>query len=486
MTRCYSGAPSMGFTGLFRGMRFSTRLGLTMTGILLLAAAAQTLLYFKTRDQTLEEADASYRSLAEAFEIAATQVGPSGWKDERVLEDYREKLSAKGLRDIQVTEAGKPLPEITPKKRRGRGKRDILISGTYGSEPGNRVLQMPLVVEGTLYGHIQIAYSLENIRAELEDNFSRRLYALLGVFALGLAVLLVVTTNATRPLHELAEGASRVADGRLDVTVDVDRDDEIGRLAKNFNRMTEKLRERQELEVRLAAAEKRVEIGHLASGLAHEIKNPLNALSLGLDVLKRRHRPPDETQAAEYAARIEALRQEIDRLASLINSFLAYGKPLQMTAAPLDMSALVCGTLEELAETAARADVRIESDLPPDLPRVRADGALVKSAVFNLVQNAVQSMEQSGGLLRASLVLQTDDADGSRRVALTVEDEGGGIAPEDLPNLFEPYYSKREGGVGLGLAMVRRIVEDHGGEVSAENRADRPGARFRMTLPVTG
>jgi hypothetical protein len=467
-------------------MRLSTRLGMTMTGILILAAAAQTVLYFRTRDATLEEADGIYRSLAEAIEVAATQIGPEGWKDERVLADYREKLKAKGLRDIQVTEAGKPFPEMgtLPRGKKARTPHDILISGTIGTEPGNRVLQIPLVVEGKIFGYIHIAYSLENIRAQLADNFSRRLYALLGVFALGLAVLLVVTSNATRPLEELADGASRVAEGRLDVSVPVNRDDEIGRLAETFNRMTERLRERQELEVRLAAAERRVEIGHLASGLAHEIKNPLNALSLGLDVLRRRHRPADDTQAAEYAARIEALRQEIDRLAALINAFLSYGKPLNMTLAPTDLSAIVQGTLSELTETAERAHVAIESAVPDELPRVYADGSLVKSAVFNLVQNAIQSMEHSGGTLRVRLGLLDGSPDGSKRLELTVEDEGSGIAPDDLPKLFEPYFSKREGGVGLGLAMVRRIVEDHGGRVFAENRPDAGGARFRMNLPV--
>ncbi|MEO7919495.1 MAG: HAMP domain-containing protein, partial [Thermoanaerobaculia bacterium] len=317
----------------FRQIRLSTRLGLTLTGMLVLAAFAQTLLYFKTRDATLIEADSMYQSLAEAIEVAATQIGPEGWKDPAVLADYRQKLRAKGLRDIQVTEAGRPFPDpAAPVTGKKKGKsaalpRDILIRGVIGTEPTNRELQIPLVIEGKLYGHIQISYSLENIREQLADNFRSRLYGLLGVFAFGLAVLLILIQNATKPLDDLAEGAARVAEGRLDVTIRVDRDDEIGRLAVTFNRMTEKLRERQELEVRLAAAEKRAEIGHLASGLAHEIKNPLNALSLGLDVLRRRHKPADPSAAAEYSARIETLREEINRLATLINNFLAFGRP---------------------------------------------------------------------------------------------------------------------------------------------------------------
>src|ERR1039457_4909364 len=304
-----------------RGIRLSTRLGVTWAGILVLAAIAQTVVYLQTRNETVEEADASYQMIAKAIEVGQTQIGPQGWKDPKVLADYTAALGVRGLRDIKVVdESGKPVfPEppaaasVKKKPRKPEMPKDVVISGFIGAGPTNRSLVVPIVIDGKLRGHVEIAYNLENIRAQLADNFRRRLFALLGVFALGLAVMLVLTRNATRPLDELADGAAQVAEGRLDVTVPVDRDDEIGRLASTFNHMTERLRERQELEVRLAGAEKRAEIAHLAPGLAHEIKNPLNALSLGLDVLRRRHRPADETAAGEYGARIEALREEISR-----------------------------------------------------------------------------------------------------------------------------------------------------------------------------
>lgn len=478
----------------FRGVSLSTRFGAMLTAILMLAAAAQTVLYFRTRSDTLAEADATYQSLAVAIQVAATQIGPEGWKDERVLSDYTEKLKNQGLREIRVTEGGRPFPDPMPTpapgpKKKGSkaqvptGPRDILISGVVGEGVPNRTLRLPLVAEGRLLGDIEIKYTLENITEQLADNFRRRLYALLGVFALGLVFLLLLTRTLTHPLDELARAAALVADGRLDVKIEADRDDEVGALIASFNRMTERLRERQNLEVRLTAAEKRAEIGHLASGLAHEIKNPLNALSLGLDVLRRRHKPADDVAAAEYGARIETLREEIDRLTTLINNFLSYGRPLTLTPAPTDLATLVDGTLRDLSEMAERAHVTIEKAIPDDLPRVFVDGSLIKSAVWNLVQNAVQAMERTGGAMKVALGLE--ESDNGRRLSLTIEDGGPGIPEADLPRLFEPYFSKKEGGVGLGLAMVKRIVEDHGGRIAAENRGDGThGARFRMTLPV--
>lgn len=478
-----------------RGIRLSTRLGVTWAGILVLAAIAQTIVYLQTRNETVEEADASYQMIAKAIEVGQTQIGPEGWKDPKVLADYTAALGVRGLQNIKVVdESGKPVFPEPPaaanakkKSKKPEMPKDVFISGFIGSGPTNRSLVVPIVIDGKLRGHVEIAYNLENIRTQLADNFRKRLFALLGVFALGLAVMLVLTRNATRPLDALADGAAEVAEGRLDVTVPVDRDDEIGRLASTFNYMTEKLRERQELEVRLAGAEKRAEIGHLASGLAHEIKNPLNALSLGLDVLRRRHRPVDDAAAAEYGTRIEALREEINRLAILINNFLAYGRPLTLVFAPTDLAALARHTLLDLAETAVQAHVTIEKDIPEAVPLLRADANLLKSSIWNLVQNGIQAMERHGGLLRVSLSAESGIEESGRRLVLSVEDEGPGIPEADLPRLFDPYFSKKEGGVGLGLAMVKRIVEEHGGKVAAGPRRDgRPGALFRVSLPAGG
>ena len=478
---------------LFRRLSLTTRLGLAFTGILVAAAVAQTVLYLRFQDQMLGEADASYKTLATAIQAAATRIGPGGSRDPKALEEFREKLRQKGVREIRIKQGGQLLPDEpevgppAPGRRRPRAAavpQDIEIEGVVGEGPGSGEIVVPLVIERRYLGQVTIKYSLENIRAELEGNFRSGLYALLGVFGAGLVVILIVTRNATKPVEAVAEAARQVADGRLDVVVPVDRADEVGQLAVAFNQMTSALRERQDLLARLAAAEKRAEIGHLAAGLAHEIKNPLNALSLGLDVLKRRHRPVEEAAAADQATRIEALRGEINRLATLINNFLAFGRPLSLTIAPVDAVALVRDTLADLAETAGQARVRLELSPDDDLPRVLADGSLLKSAVWNLAQNAIQTMESEGGTLHVSGWLAAASPDEGPRLVLAFEDEGPGIEPDHLPRLFEPWFSTKEAGVGLGLAMVKRIVEELGGRVEAGNRAGARGAVFRIWIPL--
>jgi signal transduction histidine kinase len=113
------------------------------------------------------------------------------------------------------------------------------------------------------------------------------------------------------------------------------------------------------------------------------------------------------------------------------------------------------------------------------------DASLLKSAVWNLVQNGIQSMERNGGSLTVSLAGENPPEEPGPRLVLSCKDEGPGIPEADLPRLFDPYFSRKEGGVGLGLAMVKRIVEEHGGKVTAKNRADgHTGAIFRISLPV--
>jgi signal transduction histidine kinase len=128
--------------------------------------------------------------------------------------------------------------------------------------------------------------------------------------------------------------------------------------------------------------------------------------------------------------------------------------------------------------------VKLEPALPDDLPRVLADGSLLKSAVWNLAQNAIQTMEREGGTLRVSAWLAAASHDEGPRFVLAFEDEGPGIEPAHLTRLFEPWFSTKEAGVGLGLAMVKRIVEELGGRVEAGNRDGARGAVFRVWLPL--
>jgi len=216
-------------------------------------------------------------------------------------------------------------------------------------------------------------------------------------------------------------------------------------------------------------------MGALVAGVAHEVRNPLFSMTATLDAFEAR-------LSAEQASQrhIRVLRSQLDRLQQLMRELLEYGKPPQLSLGPVGFDQVARQAAEESALIAREHGVAIEIDVPPALPLVRADRARLAQVYVNLLTNAIHhSPEGARVAIRARDVREN----GASWLETEVEDSGKGFRPEDLPRIFEPFFSRRPGGTGLGLALVQRIVEQHGGAVAAANRADG-GAVVSVRLPL--
>jgi two-component system sensor histidine kinase HydH len=235
------------------------------------------------------------------------------------------------------------------------------------------------------------------------------------------------------------------------------------------------LRETRRLEAEIERRERLSTLGGMAAGVAHEIRNPLNAVSMGLQRLRGEF---ETAQDDEYRRLLDLIQGEVRRLNGIVEEFLSLARPLTLdlrATAVADLVAEVTGLVE--AE-ATGAGVKIERGLPADLPPVRADRDRLKQVLLNLSLNALEAMPGGGTLrLAASAARQA--------LTITVSDTGTGIAPEMRGRLFEPYVTSKARGVGLGLAIARRIVEAHGGRITAESEPGQ-GTRFRIALPLGG
>ncbi len=231
------------------------------------------------------------------------------------------------------------------------------------------------------------------------------------------------------------------------------------------------LREIRALEASSARRERLAALGDVAAAFAHEVRNPLNAVSMGLQRLRAEFKPePGE----EYARFVDLMQGEVRRLNTIVEQFIGLARPLPLTPAPVELRELLreLAALVEPEADQARVAVRLAVGA---LPLVHADRDHVKQVLLNLMLNAVQAMT-SGGTL-------TLEAEAARdAVTLTVADTGPGIAPDVLPRVFDPYFTTKPGGLGLGLTIARRIVEAHGGALAVESEPGR-GSRFRVTLP---
>ncbi|MFI5007285.1 MAG: PAS domain S-box protein [Solirubrobacterales bacterium] len=218
-------------------------------------------------------------------------------------------------------------------------------------------------------------------------------------------------------------------------------------------------------------------LGSLVAGVAHEVRNPLFSISATVDALESELDPRPEF--AQYA---HLLRSQVDRMSQLMRDLLDYGRPSVLRRGSTRLADVVRRAVRSCAALAREREVRVEEDLAPDLPALEIDGARVEQALENLLANAIQHAPV-GSAVRLGGCLDTSGRE--PRVRCTVEDEGPGLPAESLERIFEPFFSQRKGGTGLGLPIVQRVAEAHGGEVSAENRPEA-GARFTLFLPVGG
>ena len=213
----------------------------------------------------------------------------------------------------------------------------------------------------------------------------------------------------------------------------------------------------------------------LAAGVAHEIGNPLNSLTIHLQLMERRLRklPPDQRGDLDDSVRVA--KEEIRRLDFIVSQFLRAIRPGAVETQPADVNAVLEESVSFLNAEIADRDILVELEMSRDLPPLELDRDQMKQAFYNVIRNSFQAMK-SGGILRITTALEPD------YVAVSFSDTGGGIAPENMGKVFDPYFTTKSSGSGLGLLIVRRIVREHGGEIELRNDTGR-GLTVVIRLP---
>lgn len=236
------------------------------------------------------------------------------------------------------------------------------------------------------------------------------------------------------------------------------------------------VRRATEAEERVRNAERLAYVGQLASGLAHEIKNPLSSLSLNLQLLAEDYEQAQDPSAGRSRRRLETLQRETERLAGVLDDFLRFARGQELNTEEVNLVDVVEEVLDFFEPEATQNRVALRRDLGRAPARVRLDAGLFKQALFNILVNARQAMPDGGEILA-----QASRENG--HVLVHITDTGCGIAPEDLDKIYHPYFSTKKNGTGLGLPTARRILEEHGGAIRVQSEKGK-GSRFTLALPV--
>ena len=249
----------------------------------------------------------------------------------------------------------------------------------------------------------------------------------------------------------------------------------LGMAAIFHNQQTHML-EVKALEAEVLHRERLSALGNLAAAVAHEVRNPLNAISMGLQRLKVEFWPTDDPE--DYSRLTELMLGEARRLNSIVEQFLSLARPVEIKAEALPLQEIL-KELAELEESHARqSNVRIQVIAAPNLPALKADPNHLTQVLLNLMLNGLQAMPEGG-----TLTLEAKTSKSNFLIAVT--DTGTGIAAENQRRIFEPYFTTKAKGTGLGLAISRRIIEAHGGTITAANEPGG-GCRFEISLPLNG
>lgn len=298
-----------------------------------------------------------------------------------------------------------------------------------------------------------------------------------GAVAVCAALLFVLAYFIQRPMVELQEKIARVGEGDLHQAVSfATRNDEIGDLGRNFNRMVEQLQEsRNEIErlhkTQISRAEHLATLGELATGLAHEIRNPLAGIAGVIEIIGR-DLPP--TSPARLV--VKEVHLEIAHINRIITDLLETARPRPPEIRRSNLNTTVEHAVMLARQQVLSKPIQIQLVKAEDLPEVEHDSDQVHQVLLNLLLNAVQAVAPQGNV---AVEVRSSERD----AVVEVSDTGKGILPEHLPNIFRPFFTTKGNGTGLGLSLAKRIVEEHGGYIQVLSSPGR-GTRFEVHLPL--
>lgn len=471
----------------FKNYFLSLSLNKKLVGMMLLLSfillSVLTFLYSHSEKALLEGLELQTAELSQAIQVGVEEVTSKGYTDEMKLRNYLKKLNAKGLREISIISNTDEIVASTNPTQVGEAvgptKKERIIKAELGeplSKDGKVYnVILPVVAGNEHYGYIHLQINAEDFSQIVRNNAIKRFVATSLVFGLGIMLAVFLSWMYTKPIYNVVNAARRVAAGDLEVNLSMDRKDEIGELTQSFNFMVSKLREERALEEKLREAEHLSGIAQLAKGIAHEIRNPLNFISLSIDHLKKKYSPGDEKERENFDLLITSIKHEIQRLNRLAGDFLDYGKPLRLNLREVDIGSLIQEILDLVKVKAEKDGVKILYQRG-DIPRLSVDPELLKTCILNIILNAFQSMPEGG-----NLAISAKTSEGNVRII--IQDSGIGVSKENLPKLFDPFFSTKSKGLGLGLAMTKRVAEEHGGKVIFQSEEGK-GSAITISLPV--
>jgi len=467
---------------VFLNLSLNKKLILMMLFMSFILLSTLMFLSWQSEKALLTEMGNQTAELSKAIQVGVEEVTGSGPTDQTRLASYLKRLNSRGINEISIISNTDEIIASTNPTKVGSAlspkKKELIIKAELGepvsTEGKTYNVIVPVIAGEAHYGYIHLKINADDVSELLKRNMLKRILAAFLVFGIGIGIAIFLSFRYTEPIHGVVNAARKVAAGDFNLTLPVDRKDEIGELTESFNFMVQRLRENKLLEERLREAEHLSAVGQLSRSIAHEIRNPLNFISLSIDHIKKKYRP-NGREAGDFETLVSSIKEEIHRLNKLVSDFLDYGKPLKLNMRRMPIDSMLREVVKIIEAKADSENITVREDYS-FRPEITVDPELMKTCILNVVMNAFQAMPDGG-----TLTMKTARED--TRFVLSVGDTGQGVSKENLSRLFEPFFTTKDSGLGLGLATTKRIIEEHGGKIDFYS-TEGVGSDIVITLPL--
>jgi signal transduction histidine kinase len=458
----------------FGNLTLKQKLILIMVGLSFILLSSLLFLYYQAEKILYRNLEDQIADLSKIIQVGVEEV--TGASDEKRLMEYLNKLKSKGIKEVSIISNTDEILASTNPEKIGSDinprKKEMIIRAELGepvtAEGKTYNVIIPVITNNEHYGYLHLKINTDDFSKMLKINLYKRIIVTIAIFGIGIVVIVFLSSHYTRPVQDLIVAVRKIMAGDFNYHLSVRSNDEIGELSKSINSMVKVLEREQRLQESLRKAEHLATAGQLAREFAHEVRNPLNFINLTIDHVRSKLISLDCYFATNSEGNnsfnkeiqlLDTVKKEIHRLDGLVNSFLEYARPLTVKKQKIDLKTLMEDVVELVKAKAEFMGIRIISEYSEGEVTIEADPDLLKTAVINIINNSFQAMPD-GGLL--SIKVWCDH----RNVFVEIADTGSGIPSDKIERVFEPFFTTKEKGIGLGLSTTKRIIEEHGGNIS--------------------
>lgn len=344
-------------------------------------------------------------------------------------------------------------------------------------------IEVPIFIPGSTgrWGSIKIGLSLEETRKEMQQTRLMLLLIGIGGLLIGILGAILLAQRITGPLKKLVDATVKISKGHFSQRINITSQDEIGNLARSFNKMSRQLLQaRKKMEAankKLIQAEKLASIGRISAGIAHEIRNPLTSVKLNIQKLMQSDNLDDIEKE-----HLNLSQEGIKHMEKSIKDLLDFTRASELELARFSIEQILDASVKTVADSLALKKVTLKKNYRADLPQVLVDGDKLRQVFLNILRNAYEAVDE-GGEISISLSLLKERS--GQKIRVEISDNGCGIPERNRELIFELFYTTKTTGIGLGLAIARKIVEQHNGSVRVYENPEK-GTSFEILIPVEG